>query len=320
MVSRDDLRLPPQHSAELGGRIGNEAPFTISAVTKLGEVQKKSATTVLRGEADYPRWLVHGFSTRSGGFSTAYGGGALNLGYTRDDSRSAVERNRATFLKVLGCAEWPLVTLRQVHSDIILAVSERPEQILTGDGVITNTPGLLLAVQTADCVPILLADTRRKAVGAVHAGWRGTLARIAGKTVGAMRQQFGSDPADLRAVIGPGISACCYEIGNELREQFESQFGYASELFHETLESDVLHERYPLLFLNARAPGHGELGRKLFLDLKAGNRRQLLECGLKESSIRSVDLCTCCRTDQFFSYRKAKGPTGRQMGVVGIRP
>jgi YfiH family protein len=305
----------------MGQRIG---AIYNSTMAKVGEAQK-SAITVLRGEGQYPRWLVHGFSTRVGGFSSAYGGGALNLGYTRDDSRAAVERNRSAFLKALGCGRklnerWPLVTLHQVHSDIISVVSQRPEQILTGDGLITSTPGLLLAVQTADCLPILLADVRRTLVGAVHAGWRGTLARIAEKAIGVMRQRFGSEPEDIRAIVGPGIGACCYEVGSEVREQFESQFTYGSELFHEAIESDVLHERYPLLFMNARAPGHGELGRKLFLDLEAANRRQLVDCGVKESTINTLKLCTACRTDMFFSYRKAKGPTGRQMGIIGIRP
>ncbi len=293
-------------------------------MAKVGEARKQSAITTLRAAGQYPRWLVHGFSTRTGGVSSAYGGGALNLGYTRDDSRTAVERNRSAFLKVLGCGttvgrQWPLVTLRQIHSDIIHAVSERPEHILTGDGLITATPGLLLAVQTADCLPLLLVDFRRKVVGAVHAGWRGTLKRIAEKAVGAMRQWFGSQPGDLRAILGPGIGACCYQVGDEVREQFESQFAYASELFRETVESDVLRERYPLLFMNARAPGHGEPGRKLFLNLADANRRQLMVVGLRESAICAVALCTACRTDLFFSYRRAKGPTGRQMGVVGIR-
>ncbi len=291
---------------------------------KVGNARKQSAITILREEGQYPRWLVHGFSTRCGGFSSAYGG-ALNLGYTRDDSRTAVERNRSAFLKAFGCGKtvgrpWPLVTLRQIHSDIIHAVSERPEQILTGDGLITAAPGLLLAVQTADCLPLLLLDSRRKVVGAVHAGWRGTLKRIAQKAVGAMRQRFGSEPGDICALLGPAIGACCYQVGDEIREQFESQFAYGSELFHETIESDVVRERYPLLFMTARAPGHGEPGRKLFLDLAAANRRQLMDCGLKESSISTLRLCTDCRQDLFFSYRGAKGPTGRQMGVVGIRP
>jgi YfiH family protein len=268
-------------------------------------------------------WLVHGFSTRVGGVSEAYAGKALNLGFTRDDKRGAVEQNRAAFLAELGLARsgelWPMTTLRQVHSDIIQNVARAPEHSPTGDGLITTSPGLLLAVQTADCLPVLLVDTERRAVGALHAGWRGTLARIVEKGVGAMRRDFGSNPEDIQAAIGPGIGSCCYAVGDEVRDAFESQFTYAADLFHEVVESDPVREKYPLLFLAARAPGHGDYGRKLHLDLVEANRRQLLAVGVPKPSITVLPMCTACRNELFFSYRVAKGPTGRQMGVVGIR-
>jgi len=269
-------------------------------------------------------WLAHGFSTRTGGFSRAYGDKALNLGFTKEDSRTAVEHNRAAFLRQLGAQSkgksWPLITLRQIHSGLIHCVSARPEHVLTGDGLITNTPGLLLAILTADCLPVALADSKRRAVGVFHAGWRGTLQRIVEKGVGEMRRSFGTLPRDIRAAIGPGVHACCYEVGPEVRAQFESQFDYAATLFRETKESDPIREKYPLLFLTARAPGHSDLPKKVFLDLVEANRRQLMAAGVSAKNISASPLCTVCRCDRLFSYRAEKGVTGRMLGVAGVRP
>jgi polyphenol oxidase len=268
-------------------------------------------------------WLVHAFSTRLGGVSRAYGGQALNLGFTQQDSRTAVERNRKIFLQELcsanGRVSCPLVSLRQIHSDLIHRVDEPPELPLAGDGLVTDTPGLIVAVQTADCLPIILVDRKKRAVGVFHAGWRGTVKRIVEKGVGEMRKDFGSDPRDIVAAIGPGIHGCCYEVGEEVRTRFEAQFAYASTLFREVKESDPVREKYPLLFLTARAPGHSELPHKLFLDLVVANRQQLLAAGLSAKNINAVAPCTSCHTELLFSYRAEKGITGRMMAAAGIR-
>jgi len=269
-------------------------------------------------------WLVLGFSTRKGGVSKAYGGGSLNLGFTKEDSRAAVEHNRAAFARQVGAIEgkqsWPLVTLRQVHSDLIHCVSEPPQEQLFGDGLITNTPGILLSIQTADCLPVMLVDTKRRAIGVFHAGWRGTVQRIVEKGVGEMHGCFGTQPLDIKAAIGPGIHGCCYRVGAEVRANFESQFAYAADLFHEVKESDPVREKYPLLFLSARAPGHSELPANVLLDLVEANRRQLMDTGVAGRNIAASPLCTACRTDLLFSHRAEKGVTGRAMGVAGIRP
>jgi len=269
-------------------------------------------------------WLAHGFSTRTGGSSQVYGEGSLNLAFNKHDSKSAVERNRAAFLKELGANNkgrlWPLVTLRQVHSDLIHLVVSPPTTTLVGDGLITATPNLLLAIQTADCLPIILVDPKRRAVGVFHAGWRGTLRRIIEKGVGEMRRQFGTLAGDLKAAIGPGIHDCCYEVGPEVRDKFASQFSYAGELFRETKGSDPIHEKYPLPFLSARSPGHGDPPSRFLLDLVEANRRQLLAAGVWAKNIEVLLLCTSCRVDLLFSFRAEKGVAGRMMGAVGIRP
>jgi polyphenol oxidase len=296
---------------------------------------RRANLTILRAKhlSQLP-WLVHGFSTRVGGSSRSYRKGDLNLGLTKDDSRAAVERNRTDFLQTLcgdsrprlsGRAKlgikslWPLITLRQIHSDIIRCIDSVPAEPLSGDGIITATPGLLLAIQTADCLPVILVDTKRHVVGVFHAGWRGTVSRIVEKGVGEMHRCFGTSPRDIKAAIGPGIGGCCYEVGEEVRIKFESQFEYASSLFHEVKDSDPVREKYPLLFLTARAPGHSELPKKIFLDLVEANRQQLLAAGVPRKSIETSALCTNCHPELLFSYRAERGKTGRMMGVVGIR-
>jgi YfiH family protein len=268
-------------------------------------------------------WLIHGFSTRQGGVSKPYGGYSLNLGFTKDDSRAAVEKNRTAFLSALkattGKKAWPLVTLHQIHSDLIHCVTEPPRQQLVGDGLVTQTPEILIGIQTADCVPVVLVDSKTRAVGVFHAGWRGTVKRIVEKGVGEMRRWFGTEPRNLTAAIGPGVHSCCYEVGIEVRDAFESQFAYADKLFRETKESDDIREKYPLLFLTARAPGHSDLPKKLYVDLVEANRRQLLDAGVSAKKIHASELCTVCRPDLLFSYRADRGVTGRMMGVAGIR-
>jgi YfiH family protein len=191
--------------------------------------------------------------------------------------------------------------------------------MLAGDGLITNTPGILLAVLTADCLPVILVDPRNRAVGVFHAGWRGTARRIVEKGIGEMRRAFGTRARDVLAALGPGIRGCCYQVGPELKEIFESQFAYAAELFRETKESNEIHERYPLLFLTARAPGHSELPKKIFLDIAEANRRQLLAAGVRAANISDASFCTSCHCEMFFSHRAEKGKTGRMMAVAGIR-
>ena len=270
-------------------------------------------------------WLMHGFSTRTGGVSTVYRpgqrSGELNLGFTDSDARENVVENRRRFLKALGVpAEMKLVTLKQIHSSSVLTVGEHPmTEPCQGDGLMTNEPGVLLAIQTADCIPVLVADVKKKAVAAFHAGWRGTVKRIVESGVGKMRVAFGSRPEDLVAAIGPGIAACCYAVGEEVRTEFGSQFSYAGDLFHEVSDLDPVKEKYPMLFLTARAPGHSNLGPSLHLDLMEANRRQLVDAGLRAEAITVIGDCTRCQNNRYFSYRAEQGFTGRLLSVVGIR-
>jgi len=276
-------------------------------------------------------WLHAGFSTRQGGGSMAYGERELNLGWTPEDPPETVAENRRRFTRaVIGRSSMTLATIRQFHSGMVRTVEAghgplaTPEgkAVLRGDGLMTGVEGVLLGVQTADCVPVLVADTRTHAVAAFHAGWRGTLARIVERGIGAMQLRYGSRPKDLVAAIGPAIGPCCFAVGEEVRSEFESQFAYGHELFSEAYDSDAVRQKYPMLFMTARAPGHSNLGPQIHADLFEANRRQLLDAGLKAKKISVVGECTACTRlrngkRKYFSHRSEHGFTGRMLSVIG---
>jgi YfiH family protein len=242
----------------------------------------------------------------------------MNLGLTEADEAGNVLENRRLLLAAAGAAGRTLITLKQIHSGLTRRVTQADaDSSLRADGLMTDDPGVMLGIQTADCVPVLVRDRRTHAVAAFHAGWRGTLKRIVEGGIGKMRLEFGSRPEQLEAAIGPAIGACCYAVGEEVRSEFLSQFSYAPELFSEIYDSDPVKEKYPLLFLTARAPGHSNIGPNLHLNLIEANRRQLLDAGLRAESIATAYRCTNCEPKMFFSYRAEHGFCGRMMSVIG---
>lgn len=276
-------------------------------------------------------WLAHGFSTRRGGKSRLgtnkrsdrNSSLVLNLGATTWDSRAAADQNRGLLQKALRAERLSLQTLNQIHSDLIYVFTGRfagtGKSAPKGDSSITGRAGLLLAVQAADCVPILLADTKRRVVAAVHAGWRGTLARIVEKTLGRMRLEFGTEPGDVAAAVGPSIGRCCYEVGPEVAQAFAAQFPQAEEWFDGPFARLALGEEpNPLPWLTMMPPGHEPPPERVNLDLRAANRSQLLAAGVRPGSVAISTLCTSCRADLFFSYRREGASTGRMMAVIGV--
>jgi YfiH family protein len=259
---------------------------------------------------------VHGFSTKRGGVSDQDGEKVLNLGFTEWDTKENALENRRRLQSALGASGLQLISLKQIHSDVIHFFDAAPAQPCQGDASVTNRPGLLLGVQTADCVPILLVDPKKRAVAAIHAGWRGTLQRIVVKAIGQLQMQFKSKPADLLAAIGPSIGGCCYEVGTEVATQFVSQFAEAPEWFDEFRTGD---EPNPIQWLNMMPPGHQPPPKNVLLDLRKANRAQLLGAGLRPQNIFVSDLCTACRRDLLFSYRKEGPQSGRLLSVIGIR-
>jgi len=262
-------------------------------------------------------WLVHGFSTRPGGVSSLESEKVLNLGFMEWDTRENVLENRRLFQSALGAADLELISLKQIHSDVIRVFPQPTAGASKGDASITDRPGLLLAVQTADCVPILLVDPKQRAVAAIHAGWRGTLARITQKAVGRMQFEFGSKPADLLAAIGPSIGPCSYEVAADFVTKFTAQFADAVEYFDEPRSGE---EPNPLQWLNMKPPGHQPPPKNVHLDLRKANRSQLIAAGLPAKNIFASDLCTACHTDLLFSHRREGPLSGRLMSVIGLRP
>ena len=283
-------------------------------------------------------WLVHAFSTRRGGLSPAPCAG-LNLGFTESDRRERVEQNRRRFLELLGGKDFVPAAARQVHSPHSWVVTrDRADRLAyqlpgiedsvpaatnppAGDGLMTAEPGILLTIRIADCLPALLADPQRRVVAAVHAGWRGALARVIEKSVGDMRRAFGSDPQKLIAALGPSIHACCYEVGEEVVEAFHGSFAGADRFFRPLPQRPpAAPDRHAILFLSEYPPGHApEHVPAARLDLTAVARHQLASAGVKPANIWVADYCTACRTDLFFSHRQEGGRTGRQAAAIGIR-
>jgi YfiH family protein len=225
-------------------------------------------------------WLRGGFSTRQGGLTEVYGNPAeCNLGWTKEDPAETVVANRKRLVETVGSGgEWDLVTMRQVHGNFVRPVIRDGSALATpdgkatqeSDGLVTSETGLMLGVQTADCVPLLLADTRLRAVAAIHAGWRGTVARIAEQGVATMEREFGSRPEDIVAAIGPAIRLCCFAVGEEVREKFQSEFVYAEDLF---VERDG----------------------QVYGDLHTANQRQLIGAGLPEAAVTVMAQCSAVR-------------------------
>jgi hypothetical protein len=190
-------------------------------------------------------------------------------------------------------AEWPdyalLATLRQIHSDKVL-VADHAGIIGEGDALISAQPGLTLAIRTADCLPLLIADPRNKTVAAVHAGWRGVVHEVAPKTVEAMARQFGSRPEDLTAVLGPTIGACCFEVGPEVAIQFARFF-----------------------------PERQDLSVRTKIDLAEAVVRQLRRIGVPSGQIGTCRLCTYCQSGSFHSYRRDGAAAGRMISAIRVR-
>ena len=213
----------------------------------------------------------------------------LNLGFTREDDPAAVDANRHRAAEAVGGTGARLATVRQVHGTSVLMV-KGAGPAGDADGLMTATPGLVLGIMVADCAPILVADVRRRIVGAFHAGWRGTAAGMAGVGVRRMIEQ-GARLKDMVAAVGPSIGPCCYEVGEEVRGGF--------------------------------AVGAEGVFQARTLDLWESNRRQLLAAGIAKDRVTAVGECTACTRlgdgrRKYFSHRAENGFTGRAMGMIGI--
>ncbi len=256
------------------------------------ETIKKEALEYIRTETIS---VPHCFTTRFGGVSTGVNE-SLNLALNANDTLENVEANLRILADALGFDPEKLVMTRQIHSDIVRVVTEKDHLGLCHrdypacDGLVTGTPGVALLVFTADCTPLVLYDPVTGAVGAAHAGWRGTASAIGAKCVEAMVEHFGTNPGDIRAAIGPNIAQCHFETDSDVPEAMRAAFGAEAEPFIE------------------------KRGEKYHLDLKALNALALRRCGVTHIDL-SED-CTYCQPNRFWSHRVTKGARGSQGAII----
>jgi polyphenol oxidase len=252
------------------------------------QVKRDFQITFLRSEAldRIPR-IVHAFSTRRSERTDF----TLGLG---SSANPPAQINRVRFLAAIGAPGWPLLKLKQVHSNVVREMDDTAaaSDAVEADAAITSMEGVFIGVQTADCVPILLADREGRAVAAVHAGWRGTAARIVERAVLRFQERYGVKPDDLVVALGPHIGICCYEIGEEVVAPIDDP------------EAISRRPEWP----------------KPHLNLAEANKRQLLKAGVPSGQIEISSLCTRCREDLFFSYRRDGSRTGHMLSVIGIAP
>jgi polyphenol oxidase len=200
-----------------------------------------------------------------------------------------IEHGFGTRLSLPNPSPAETATVKQIHSDRVV-VANRAGDLGEGDALISNRPGLALAIRTADCLPILMADPKNHAIAAIHAGWRGIVENIAGKAVVALTAEFGTRPEDLAVAIGPGIGACCFEVGPEVAARFSSFF-----------------------------PERTDLDGRARIDLLETIRRQLSPNGVTVGQIATAGLCTCCQPDTFHSYRRDRDVAGRMITSIRMR-
>lgn len=259
--------------------------------------REKANVKVLVCRALEENGFVNGFSTRLGGVS-AFPENSLNLSGTDVDSPENVRENRRRFLQIFG-GEYKLATVWQIHGEAIKIVEDQPDvenSETQADALASSLENVLLAVKTADCVPILVGDARTKSFAAIHAGWRGTVRSIVPQTIAKMRATFGANPRDLICAVGPAAGCENYEIGRDVIDAFSEKFPQSAHLFRATRENHA------------------------FIDLHLANKEQLLSAGVAEENIFTAPFCTMERSDLFFSYRlesKTQGKTGRLLSVIG---
>lgn len=250
---------------------------------------------------EYSDYITHCFTTRKGGVSSGECF-SLNLGFSRNDSRENVEENIKRVCTAMNIKTENLVFSNQIHSNKIRVVDEKDKgkgivkesDIIGYDGLVTNKRNVALVTFYADCVPVFLFDPQNVVIALAHSGWRSTLKEIAGEIVKTMVSIYGSNPCDIKTVIGPSIGQCCFEVGNEVKEEFISKLSWSS-IYCES----------------------SEVG-KTNINLQGIIRQTLLNAGIKRENTYISNICTKCNNDIFFSHRGDKGKTGSLAAIMQI--
>ena len=255
-------------------------------------------------KSNEPDFFINGFSTRLGGISSGIYE-SMNLSFTVGDDEEKVRRNFEIIGDSMGISSHNMVYSKQTHTTNVMRVTNehkgmgiyRERNFDDIDGLITNEPGVCLVTSYADCVPLFIIDNKNKAIGLSHSGWKGTVGDIAGVTVRMMKEEFGSNPADLSVFIGPSICHNCYEVGDDVAGEFISKYGM-----------DVFDS---VLYLKDNG--------KYKLNLHNANLRNFVNAGVLVQNIAITDICTCCNPNLLFSHRASKGKRGGLCGFLMIR-
>src|SRR3990172_4306859 len=247
---------------------------------------------------------------------------SLNLCTRVGDKEENVTENKKIVSAAFGVSPENMVCVKQVHGDSIHIVDSEDKkgyEKVEADAIITGLKNIAIGILTADCVPVLIYDPVKRAAGISHAGWKGAALGIASKTVKAMTDEFGSNPSGILAAIGPSISVCCYDVNSDVENEFRKRY----------IDSSLYIENSPFPCLTwgtppppphpPKAEGEGEKKTGPRLDLKGMNLLDLMQAGLKKENISVSSICTSCRNDLFFSYRKDEKITGRQMSFVMLK-
>ena len=248
--------------------------------------------------------IIHGFSTRLGGVSRGIYS-SMNLSFTRGDEEEAVKENYRRIAQAIGFQTEDIVTSDQTHTANVRKVTEAdrgkgitvPRDYQDVDGMVTNVPGLVLATFYADCVPLYFADPVKRVIGLSHSGWRGTVAKIGKVTVEKMKEEYGCHPEDILAAIGPSICQDCYEVSEDVIEEFKTAFAgeYQERLYYKKKNG------------------------KYQLNLWEANRLIFLEAGIPEANISMPGICTCCNPEFLFSHRASHGKRGNLAAFLGLK-
>lgn len=253
---------------------------------------------------DHTNLVNHGFSTRLGGVSKEHLS-SMNLSFTRGDEEENVFENYRRITEAMDVEYDKLVLSHQTHTTNIKVVTKedmgkgltREKGYTDVDGLITNEPGITLVTFYADCVPLLFVDPVHKAIGSSHSGWRGTVNKMGKETVERMNQEYGTNPQDIVAAIGPSICMDCYEVSKEVIDEFAKNF-----------ETDIMEDIC-----------YKKENGKYQLDLWKANKYVLLEAGIQEKNIAVTNICTCCNSNLLFSHRASHGMRGNMAALIGLK-
>ena len=265
--------------------------------------QKNNLKYITFQNLEKTNMVKHCITTRLGGVSEGVYA-ELNMSFTRGEQREKVLQNYDIVCNAMGFDKNSFVLCHQTHTTNILAVTEqhrgmgvtKNSTIKNTDGLITNITGIQLTAFSADCTPILLLDVNKKAIGAVHAGWRGSVNSIVKKAIEKMTEYYGTNPSDIMAGIGPSIGQCCFQVDAPVVEEFRQKLYFANDV----IQNDTIKGKYKI-------------------DLWETNKRILMDCGVKEQNIELSKICTMCHTDLFYSHRVMGNDRGNMAAIIALK-